>query len=137
MTGALSSDEKVIKGIDSGLDEKNKNSNVAKVKYGDIGSYIHVGADAGVMSEENFNRLIDRVKVKIQEMTTEIMDGNIAMNPYKKGQYSPCEYCRFKNVCAFDNRQFDNEYRRLHTTSSKELESVWSGNEIINNEKEG
>ena len=131
MTGAVNSEETVVKGIDRALDEKNKNSTVAKVKYGDIGSYIHVGADAGVMSEENFDRLIDRVKSKIQDMTTEIMDGNIAINPYKKGQYSPCEYCKYKSVCAFDNRQFDNEYRQLHTTSAKELETVWSGSRNI------
>ncbi|MBQ2744127.1 MAG: exodeoxyribonuclease V subunit gamma [Lachnospiraceae bacterium] len=133
MTGAINSDEHVIMGIDSSLGEDNKTSNVAKVKYGDIGSYIHVGADAGVLSEENFERLIGRVKSKIEQMTTEIMDGNIAMNPYKKGQYTPCSYCKFKGVCAFDNKQFKNEYRRLHTTSAKELETVWSRPEFGTN----
>ena len=136
MTGAINSDEHVIMGIDSSLGEDNKTSNVAKVKYGDIGSYIHVGADAGVLSEENFERLIGRVKSKIEQMTTEIMDGNIAMNPYKKGQYTPCSYCKFKGVCAFDNKQFKNEYRRLHTTSAKELETVWSRPEFGTNSDE-
>lgn len=126
MTGALNSDENVIMAIDSGLSESNKVSNVAKVKYGDIGSYIRVGSDAGIMSEENFERLIGRVKTKIEQMTTEIMDGNIAMNPYKKGQYTPCSYCKFKSVCAFDNKQFKNEFRKLHTTTAEDIETAWS-----------
>ena len=125
MTGAVNSDELVIKGIDRELSDKNKSSNIAKIKYGDIGSDIRAYADAGVMAEENFNNLIERVKLKINEMTTEIVEGNIAMNPYKKGQYSPCEYCKYKGVCAFDTRHFDNEYRRLHTTSTKEVEQLW------------
>ena len=125
MTGAINSEETVIKGIDKELSDKNKTSSVAKVKYGDIGSSIRVGADAGIMAEENFNNLVERVKVKISEMTTEIIEGNIAMNPYKKGNYSPCEYCKYKSVCAFDTRNFENEYRRLHTTSTKEVEQLW------------
>lgn len=125
MTGAVSSDGTVIKGIDMSLSDRNKSSKVAKVKYTDIGSGIRVGADAGILSEDNFNRLIERVKAKIEQMTTEIASGNIAMNPYKKGQYTPCSYCRFKNVCAFDDRQFDNEYRRLNATSIKEVEQKW------------
>lgn len=125
MTGAVNSHETVIKGIDNNLSEQNKTSGVAKVKYGDIGSHIRVASDAGIMDEDNFNALIERVKSKINEMTTEILDGSIAINPYKKGQYTPCDYCNYKNVCAFDNRQFDNEYRRLHSTDIKEVELLW------------
>ena len=125
MTGAINSEETVIKGIDKELSDKNKTSTVARVKFSDIGSAIRVGADAGIMAEENFNNLVERVKVKINDMTTEILDGNIAMNPYKKGNYSPCEYCKYKSVCAFDTRNFENEYRRLHTTSTKEVEQLW------------
>ena len=125
MTGAVNSDEMVIKGIDRELSDKNKASNIAKIKYGDIGSNIRVNSDAGVMAEDNFNNLIERVKSKINEMTTEIIDGKIDMNPYKKGQYSPCEYCKYNSVCGFDTRNFDNEYRRLHTTSTKEVEQLW------------
>ncbi len=125
MTGAVNSDEVVIKGIDNELSEKNKSSNIAKVKFADIGSNLHVGADAGIMAEENFNNLIDRVKVKIEEMTAEIIEGNIDINPYKKGQYSPCNYCKYKSVCAFDTRHFENQYRRLHSTSKEEVEHLW------------
>ena len=77
-------------------------------------------------SSENFEKLIERVKTKVGEMTKEILDGRIDINPYKKGQYSPCSYCKFQRVCAFDNRQFDNNYRKIGSTSVRELQEKWN-----------
>ena len=78
------------------------------------------------MSVENFDKLIERVKDKVELMTREIMDGKIDINPYKRGQISPCNYCKYNRVCAFDNKQFDNEYRTLSGTDLKIIGEKWN-----------
>ena len=126
MTGAVNSSENVVKGLDNSLSESNKSSNIMKAKYGDIDVDIRVEAQAGIMSTENFSKLIERVKDKVSEMTKEIVEGKIDINPYKRGQYSTCTYCKYKNVCAFDNRQFDNDYKKLGKTSVKDIQEKWN-----------
>ena len=126
MTGAVNSREDVITGLDEGLSDSNKNSDIMRAKFSDIGVDMRVESSAGIMSSENFEKLIERVKTKVGEMTKEILDGRIDINPYKKGQYSPCSYCKFQRVCAFDNRQFDNNYRKIGSTSVRELQEKWN-----------
>lgn len=126
MSGAVNSREEVITGIDRDIATNGKGSDIMRAKYGDVGTDMRVESSAGIMSAENFQKLIERVKDKVAQMTTEIMDGRIDINPYKKGQYAPCDYCKFKRVCAFDNRQFDNKYRRLNTSGVKELQEKWN-----------
>lgn len=126
MTGAVNSREEVITGLDTGLSESNKNSDIMRAKFSDIDVDMRVESSSGIMSSENFEKLIERVKTKVGEMTNEILDGRIDINPYKKGQYSPCSYCKFQRVCAFDNRQFDNNYRKIGSTSIKELQEKWN-----------
>lgn len=126
MSGAINSREEVITGIDRDIAQSGKGSDVMRAKFGDVGTDMRVESAAGIMSAENFERLIERVKGKVSQMTTEIMDGKIDINPYKKGQYAPCDYCKFKSVCAFDNKQFDNKYRRLSTAGVKDIQEKWN-----------
>ena len=113
-------------GIDSELESSGKGSDIVRAKYGDIGMDMRVESSAGIMSSENFEKLIERVKHKVADMTKEIKNGNIDINPYKKGQYAPCDYCSYKRVCAFDNKQFDNKYRRLSSAGVKEIQEKWN-----------
>lgn len=126
MTGATNSAMESLQSLDGDISEQSKNSTVVYgLKYTDADGELAVGAKAAVLSEDNFIRLIDRVKDKIAQMTKEIETGHIEMNPYKKGQSTPCTYCKFKGVCNFDTKDFDNKYRQLHHTSEEEIERVW------------
>ena len=126
MSGAINSKKEVLMGIDSELESSGKGSDIVRAKYGDIGMDMRVESSAGIMSSENFEKLIERVKHKVADMTKEIKNGNIDINPYKKGQYAPCDYCSYKRVCAFDNKQFDNKYRRLSSAGVKEIQEKWN-----------
>ncbi|MBQ9699270.1 MAG: exodeoxyribonuclease V subunit gamma [Lachnospiraceae bacterium] len=126
MTGAVNSQRMSVEALDTGISESSKNSSVAaNLKYGDIDKDISVGSSAATLSEDSFNQLIDRVKVKIANMTREIEKGNIDMNPYKRGQRTACDYCKYRDVCGFDDKQFENRYRQLHHTRKEDIERLW------------
>ena len=42
-------------------------------------------------------------------------------NPYKLKQRTACDYCSFKEICGFDEKQEGNSFRRLSTFSDEEL----------------
>ena len=126
MSGVINSSEQVIVGIDNNIVNGKGSSDISKAKYSDSGIDMRVEKKAGVMSVDNFEQLIERVKDKISSMTQEIMDGRIDINPYKRGQYSSCDYCKYNRVCAFDNQQFDNEYRKLKETDLKLIGEKWN-----------
>ena len=127
MTGAVNSEKVSVESLDAGISENAKYSTVASgLKFGDIDSAISVGSTAATLSEDNFNRLIERVKSKITQMTQDIEKGHIEINPFMKGQKSACTFCKFKGVCGFDTKDFDNKYRQLHHTTEDEIVRVWS-----------
>ncbi|MBR6770223.1 MAG: PD-(D/E)XK nuclease family protein, partial [Lachnospiraceae bacterium] len=46
----------------------------------------------------------DYVERKIKQIGTEILEGNIEVNPCRQGNSSSCDYCPFLRVCGFDAR---------------------------------
>ncbi|MEE0685471.1 MAG: PD-(D/E)XK nuclease family protein [Lachnospiraceae bacterium] len=134
MSGAINSSETVIVGIDNDIVDAKGASLITKAKYSDSGIDMRVEKKAGVMSLDNFDKLIERVKCKVSDMTKEIMDGKIDINPYKRGQLTPCTYCKYSRICAFDNKQFDNEYRSLSGTDLKYINEKWN---VVKTPEEG
>lgn len=57
-------------------------------------------------------RVMAFARHKIGELADAILDGDIAVRPYRAGTQMPCAYCEFRSVCRFD---FDvNEVREVH-----------------------
>ena len=51
----------------------------------------------------------------------ENLSGDMEKNPYKLKQRTACDYCSFKEICGFDEKQEGNSFRRLPTFSDEEL----------------
>ena len=47
-------------------------------------------------------KLSNYVNHKLREIGQEILDGNIALNPYERGEETACDYCPYSRVCGFD-----------------------------------
>ncbi|MBN1492054.1 MAG: exodeoxyribonuclease V subunit gamma, partial [Phycisphaerae bacterium] len=54
--------------------------------------------DAGQMAQ-----LIDFARLKIGELADRILDGDVAVRPYRAGTQMPCTFCDFREVCRFDH----------------------------------
>ena len=55
-----------------------------------------------VITEEQFGLLRGVVEQLLVNMANNLLDGDIAALPIKRGEYTPCTYCDYRAVCARD-----------------------------------
>lgn len=96
MNGVVNSQPDIVTRLDRYMQDK---STVIPVEKKKDGSY---SARSGVMSGEELQLVSNYVNHKIQSIGREILDGNVAVNPYAKGSREACTYCPYRKVCGFD-----------------------------------
>ena len=122
MNGLVNDKEQVIAWLDrafqgeNGLKESVK-SLVIPVETTKDGS---LGKRSSVAKEKAFQWMGEYVNRKITEQGQEILDGNIAIAPYRLKDKTACDYCSFRGVCNFDPKLPGNEYRDLTPLSEDE-----------------
>ncbi|MEG1331158.1 MAG: PD-(D/E)XK nuclease family protein [Eubacterium sp.] len=67
-----------------------------------VPTVISMSSKNSKMSREEFDELLDYVKKIIVEMSEKILDGDVAIKPYKKGDETGCTYCEYNGICQFD-----------------------------------
>ena len=72
-------------------------------------------------TEKDFDTLMKYTKQKIKSMGKEILEGNIAVNPYRDGTDTACDYCRYKSICGFDEKLKGDRYREVEKLDDNEL----------------
>lgn len=93
---------------------------------------ISLDSEGGIAESENVKTrsqiegLMKSVSESVTAIDREIKDGNISMSPYSS-KYHSCDYCAYKNVCAFDDD------KRRDRKSEGVKSEVWE----IMNEKGG
>jgi len=55
-----------------------------------------------VLSEDDFDQLLDDVCGKVDQMCRDIVQGDISIRPRKMGDVSSCTYCSYRGICRFD-----------------------------------
>lgn len=86
-----------------------------------------------VAGEEELAIMGQFVQEKIGQEAKEMMEGNIAISPYKMDKKTACDYCAYKAVCNFDYKMPGNQYRYLDKMSD---DAVWNQmKEVIESEK--
>lgn len=68
---------------------------------------------SSVAGGKRFARLADFVNGQLKTMGGEILDGNVAVNPYKQGNRTACDYCPYHSVCGFDLKTDGYGFRRF------------------------
>ena len=76
---------------------------------------------SSIASREEFQKLQQYVNETIKEIGVEILNGNIALNPYYKNKKTPCEYCIYKNICKFDAGIFKTSYRYINKKTKEDF----------------
>lgn len=79
-------------------------------------------AKSSVAGEKRFFRLSAFVNGRLKSMGEEILEGNAAVNPYKQGNRTACDYCPYHSVCGFDLKTAGYGFRRL---KNKKAEEIW------------
>lgn len=114
MTGMVSAQEEVITLLDKDFTDKSTIVPVAKKKDG---SFTQAST---ILSKEDFADVSHFVNLKIKEIGSQILDGEIALNPYEQEKANACTYCRFKGVCGFDRKLGSSLIRELDELSQDE-----------------
>ena len=63
------------------------------------------------LPHEHFEALIDDVENKLRELGKAIFSGAAAVDPYRKGSQTPCEYCDYRAACRIN--EWTHEWRVL------------------------
>ncbi|HOL91166.1 MAG TPA: exodeoxyribonuclease V subunit gamma [Clostridiales bacterium] len=72
-------------------------------------------------TEKQFRELCGHVRKLLGSIGKSILDGNVAVNPYKRQKMTACEYCVYSSVCQFDTAMRDNRYRYLADLDDDEV----------------
>jgi ATP-dependent helicase/nuclease subunit B len=114
MTGIVNENEEAVRLLDSEFTDKSDILPLERKKDGSFSAY------SSVMKQEEMETVSGYVNHKIRQLGREIMDGNIAVNPYEQNGSRACTYCAYKNVCGYDERVDGFSMRKLDKLTADE-----------------
>lgn len=94
-----------------------------------IGDYINVVSRGRINDEKTFglddlNLLFLGIKKKLKEIGSNILSGNVEVNPVK-GRVNACDFCKYSSICGFDNES--DVPRRLKNYKNSEVFKMLEG----------
>jgi len=118
MAGLVLDDDEAARLMDTALDSGI--SPVVPLEWKKDGT---LSARSKAVDRAKWKRLRRFVRTKMTELGADAACGVIAVSPYRNAKKeTPCTFCQYKTVCAFDPELADNEYRFLPKLSD---EDVW------------
>ena len=76
---------------------------------------------SSVATEEQFNILREYVNMKMIELCTDMLSGQIKIEPIKNNKKAYCDYCNYSAICQFDTSIKDNKYKLVLNKSNDEM----------------
>ena len=76
---------------------------------------------SSVAGGDRFRHLSEYVTKSLKTMGEEILDGNTAVNPYKQGTRTACDYCPYHSICGFDLKTSGFGFRRFRNMKAVEI----------------
>lgn len=98
MNGLVNDSEEVIGLLDGSFATK---SSIIPVERKSDGS---LSARSNVVNRQDYEVISNYVNRKMHQFGTEILQGNIEVNPCEQGNTESCTYCTFREICAFDGK---------------------------------
>ena len=98
MNGLVNDSEEVIGLLDGSFATK---SSIIPVERKSDGS---LSARSSVVNRQDYEVISNYVNQKMHQFGTEILQGNIVVNPCEQGNTESCTYCTFREICAFDGK---------------------------------
>lgn len=121
--GVINLRDEVLTHLDHG---KGGESYAVPVKYNKNGS-LAKGSKA--VPEEEFRLMMGHAARKVKEVHGKILEGITEAFPYRKGQETGCDYCRYRHVCGFDRRIPGYVYREIDKASKEEILAAMKADE--------
>lgn len=113
MKGLVLADVKLLKEMDRQMDGDSLIIPARINKDGTLGK-------SSAATQEQFDVLRRYVRKTLASIGSGILEGNVAISPYKKKATTACAYCSYSSVCQFDTSLGDNRYRLLNEHKDEE-----------------
>jgi len=117
LKGRLVKDIDIAKAMDM-ITEKGKWSPFIPVNITKAGSFRD---GSSVIEEEDLKYLIRHVKELIKEKVSDILNGNISLEPYKYDGSVSCRYCDNHAICQFDMWFEGNTFKNIRKLKDEEV----------------
>lgn len=122
MSGLVTLDEEDIPLLDSNLSEAAQQypyaSDIIPVRLTNKGR-VHKGSDC--MSQAELQEFMQLTYQRIQALGSAILDGEVAIAPYRTNYGSACDFCAYHAICQFDPLLPANNYRELRSYTAKDV----------------
>lgn len=115
LRGLVLKDVNIVRKMDAHIDSRSEVLPLAVNKDGTIRE------GSSVLDEEEFMALLAHVKKLIGRIGCEMLEGNIRIEPVKKGNTTACAYCPYSGICQFDPTLEENGFKRIPKTDRKEI----------------
>lgn len=115
MNGLVNTDLNAISHLDHEIETESDVIPVA-LKKGIINE-----SRSSVAGGKRFSALRQFVKEKLKAEGREILDGQIAIKPYKQGKKHACDFCPYHAVCGFDLKIEGYGYHKFKAMKSEEI----------------
>lgn len=76
---------------------------------------------SSVLEPDDFQRLFTHLHRLLVRIGTDIRDGQVRIEPFKKGRRTACQYCEYLSVCQFDRKIPGNTYRVVKPMKDEEV----------------
>lgn len=117
MNGYLPENHEVARMSDLDLDNGTTKSDVVPITLKKDGNFSTSGTRTLV--KEDFDLLRQHTKDKITATVSQMIDGEVSINPASHKGKTACDWCKFKSVCKFEAGF--NTYRNLPTMKNEEV----------------
>ena len=87
------------------------------VKFNKNGS---LAKSSKAVPEEEFQIMMRHAARKVEETHQSILRGETKASPYRRGQETGCDYCKYRHVCGFDVKVPGYAYRDIGKMSKEE-----------------
>lgn len=121
--GLINSDEKVIQAFDENIEGKSLVVPVKLKKDGMPDAY------SSVATREEFDIISEFTNNKIAQISEDIYDGNIKINPIVIDGTDSCRYCSFQDICGIKSKMPGIETRNI---PKKDKETIYDEMNTMN-----
>lgn len=95
-----------------------------------------VKQSSNVMSKEQIGILLEHVDGYIKSSTNQILQGKVTVNPFTCKKKTGCDYCSYRGICGFDQKNTQYKYRNLKYLNDEEIFRRMEGKNDGNNGKD-
>ena len=123
MNGLILANREIVKLMDGELESGY--STLIPIGLKTDGSFYK---NASVATNMQWHLLQQHVRQLIQQIGTQITEGQVSVEPYRMGVKAACTFCNYKPICKFDPLFEGNGYRNLQLKSRGQ---VWASLEEL------